>query len=126
MNNLNTAPAQTGRTTIELVHTAADAIVRKKGLDVVAYDVSAVSSVTDYYLVASGLNAPHINALFTEIRFALKAEGVNCWRLSGNQESGWMVADYIDFIIHFFKKDVRTYYDIDRLWQNAPKIDLNL
>lgn len=109
---------------IGLVRLAATAISEKKGFDIVAYDVSAVSSITDYYLVASGLNTAHLKALFSETRLVLKSNGVNCWRKSGRQESGWIVADYIDFIIHFFKKDVRAYYEIDRLWNNMPKLDL--
>jgi len=113
------------QTTLEFVRTAAAAISEKKGVDIVAYNVSSVSSITDYYLVASGLNTPHIKALFNDTRLIMKDQGVNCWRMSGNQESGWIVADYIDFIIHFFKKDVRAYYQIDQLWQRVPKLDLN-
>jgi len=114
------------KTTLYLVRTAATAISDKKGVDIVAYNVSAVSSITDYYLVASGLNTVHIKALSNDTRLVMKAQGINCWRMSGNQESGWIVADYIDFIIHFFKKDVRAYYQIDQLWQSAPKLDWNL
>jgi len=113
-------------TTLDLVRMAATAISDKKGVDIVAYNVSAVSSITDFYLVCSGLNTPHIKALFNDTRLVMKAQGVNCWRMSGNQESGWIVADYIDFIIHFFKKDVRAYYDIDQLWQSMPKLDFRV
>lgn len=102
---------------------AAAAIAGKKGVDIIAYDVSGVSNITDYHLVATGLNTAHIKALFDETRLLLKARGVNCWRMSGHRESGWIIADYIDFIIHFFKKDVRTYYQIDQLWQSMPKLD---
>lgn len=112
--------------TIELVRLAAETISNKKGIDIAAYDVHAVSSITDYYLVASGLNTTHLKALFNETRLALKSRNLNCWRQSGQQESGWIVADYIDFIIHFFTKDVRAYYEIDKLWQNVPRLDLNL
>lgn len=111
---------------IETVRLAAATISDKQGVDIVAYNVSAVSSVTDYYLVCSGLNTAHLKALFNETHLVLKAKDVNCWRVSGRRESGWIVADYIDFIIHFFKKDVRAYYEIDRLWSNMPKLDLNL
>jgi len=114
------------KTTLYLVRTAAAAISEKKGVDIIAYNVSAVSSITDYYLVASGLNTVHLKALFNDTRLVMKSQGINCWRMSGNQESGWIVADYIDFIVHFFKKDVRAYYQIDLLWQNAPKLDFRV
>lgn len=126
MNDLNPTPTKATQTTIELVRLAAEAISDKRGVDIVAYNVSAVSSITDYYLVASGLNTAHLKALFNETQLLLKARGVNCWRQSGRQESGWIVADYIDFVIHFFKKEVRAYYQIDQLWQNMPTLDLNL
>jgi ribosome-associated protein len=114
------------RKTIALVRLAAAAIFEKKGIDIIAYNVGKVSSVTDFFLVCSGLNAPHLKALFNETRLILKDKGVNCWRVSGHRESGWIVADYIDFIIHFFKKDVRAYYAIDQLWQKSPRLNLNL
>jgi ribosome-associated protein len=112
--------------TAALVRLAAKAISDKKGIDIVAYNVSGASSITDYYLVCSGLNNPHLKALANETRSILKNHGINCWRASGSQESGWMMADYIDFVIHFFKKDVRAYYRVDELWQSAPKLVLNL
>jgi ribosome-associated protein len=114
------------KTTLYRVRMAAKAISEKQGVDIVAYNVSAVSSITDYYLVASGLNTVHIKALFNETHLAMKSQGINCWRMSGNQESGWIVADYIDFIVHFFKKDVRAYYQVDQLWQSMPTVDLGL
>lgn len=109
--------------TAELVRLAASAISDKKGVDIIAYNVSGFSNITDFYLVCTGFNTPHLKALSNETRLVLKNKGVNCWRISGHRESGWIVADYIDFIIHFFKKDVRAYYEIDQLWQNAPKLD---
>lgn len=123
---MNPHPPEKNRTTSEFVRVAAAAISAKKGADIIAYDVSAVSSITDFYLVCSGLNTAHLKALFNETRLALKDRGANCWRQSGHRESGWIVADYIDFVIHFFKKDARAYYQIDQLWQSTPKLDLNL
>ena len=116
----------TKQTTLELVRLAAMAISDKKGFDIIVYNVSGISNITDYYLVGTGLNNPHLKALLNETQHVLTNQGVNCWRASGNQESGWMIADYIDFVIHFFKKDVRAYYQIDELWQSAPKLDLKL
>ena len=126
MNNFNPTPTKTTFPTIDLVRLAAAAIAEKKGLDIIAYNVSGVSSITDFFLVCSGLTAPHLKALANETRLILKNQGINCWRNSGQPESGWIVADYIDFIIHFFKKETRAYYDIDRLWLSASLLELNL
>lgn len=126
MSNFNPTPIKATLTIIDLVRLAADAISMKKGVDIIVYNVSGVSSITDFFLVCSGLNTPHLKALSNETRLVLKDKGINCWRMSGHRESGWIIADYIDFIIHFFKKDVRAYYQIEQLWQSAPKLDLNL
>lgn len=110
----------------DLVRLAAGAIYAKKGFDLAAYDVSALSSVTDCHLVVSGMTATHIKALCSEARAALKTRGAECYRQSGRPESGWIIADYVSFIIHFFLKDSRAYYAFDVLWQGAPRIELNL
>ena len=125
MDKLTPMAAKAIPATIDLVRLAAETIFNKKGIDIVAYDVRAISSITDYYLVASGLNTTHLKALFNETRLELKARNINCWHKSGDKESGWIVADYVDFIIHFFTKDVRAYYQIDELWQSEPRLDLN-
>lgn len=119
------AAMETDLATIELVRLAAETSANKKGVDIAAYDVQAASSITSYYLVVSGLNTTHLKALFNETRLALKARNIACWRQSGDKESGWIVADYVDFIIHFFTRDLRAYYKIDELWQNEPRVELN-
>ncbi|MDD5483686.1 MAG: ribosome silencing factor [Kiritimatiellae bacterium] len=126
MKKNNPAPAETKLTAVDLARLAAAAISEKQGVDIIAYDVSGVSSIADYYLVASGQNTAHLKALCNETSLVLKSRGINCWRQSGRPESGWVVADYVDFIIHFFKKDVRAYYAIDRLWENMPRLDIPL
>lgn len=101
---------------------AIQAINDKKGYDTVTLDVRKHSSLTDYYIITSGLNSPHLKALFNETQLRLKENGVLCHRKCGSPESGWIMADYMDFIIHFFSREQRAYYDLDQLWQNAPKV----
>jgi len=95
----------------------------KKGSDIVIFDVQKVSGVTDYFVVVSGTSPPHLKALFNELQHSLKQEGVPCFRRAGDPESGWLVLDYIDVVIHVFSPEARQYYAIEELWEEAPKLD---
>ena len=111
-------------TSRQLLDLAVAAIQEKKGLDLAVYDVRQRSSVTDYYLLVSALSAPHVKALFNAVRLALKARGVACYRKSGTPESGWIVADYLDVVLHIFTRETRGYYALEELWAEVPRVEL--
>ena len=95
----------------------------KHGIDVNLWDVREISGITDFYLVTSGTSTPHLKALFNEVQVSLKQEGAQCYRKSGVPESGWLVIDYVDLIIHIFSKELREYYAIEALWAEAPRLE---
>ena len=88
----------------ELAKTLAD----NKAADVRTYDVRGKSGITDFFVVATGAAAPHLKALVRELP---KAQ-----RLSGEPDSGWVVADYIDVVVHVFSAEARAYYALEKLW----------
>ena len=94
------------RKTKEIVAALKDA----KGVDVKAYDVRKISGLTDYCVVATGAAAPHLKAL-------VKALPKKAYRVSGDPESGWIVADYIDVVVHVFSPEARAYYALEKLWE---------
>ena len=79
--------------------------------------------MTDYYLIVTGNSAPHLKALVTEVEKSLAVEGVRCFRRAGTPDSGWIVADYLDFVVHIFTQDLREHYQLERLWNDARIID---
>jgi ribosome-associated protein len=79
-------------------------------------DVRRRSSVTDYYVLATGTSAPHLKAMHNGVENALKAKGVPCYRKAGIPEGGWMVLDFVDVIVHIFSKEAREYYALETLW----------
>ncbi len=81
-----------------------------------------LSGVTDYYLVVTGRNAPHLKAMADELERALSRGGARCFRRAGAPESGWVVADYLDAVIHLFSADARSYYALEKLWGDAPRV----
>lgn len=103
---------------------AARAALDKRATDVVVLDVRGVSSVTDYFLVCSGRSTTHLDAISASIREALKAEGVRPLHAEGVAESGWILLDYGDLLVHAFLEDTRAYYALERLWGDAPALPL--
>ncbi|MBQ6136434.1 MAG: ribosome silencing factor [Kiritimatiellae bacterium] len=88
----------------------------RKGVDVKVYDVRGKSQIADFFVVATGSAAPHLKALVAETQRAMKEAGVRSYRVSGDPESGWMVVDYIDVVVHVFSPEARAYYALERLW----------
>ena len=79
-----------------------------KAIDVCAYDVRGKSGLTDYFVVATGSAAPHLKALMKALPKA--------YRIGGDPESGWIVADFIDVVVHVFSPEARAYYALEKLW----------
>ncbi len=100
----------------EQVRRIVQALEERKGTDVKVYDVRGKSSLADYYIVATGAAAPHLKALVAESQRVMKEEGVSSYRTSGDPESGWIVVDYIDVIVHVFSPEARAYYALEKLW----------
>ena len=96
----------------------------KKGEQIVVLHVAQVSSVTDYMVLCSGMNIPHLRALADEVAKQLRLETppVAAHRRAGSAESEWYVLDYIDFVLHLFTPAMRTYYALEQLWKDAPVV----
>ncbi len=109
---------------MEAARIAIRAIGDKKGSDIVAFDVSELSSLTDYVVIASGLNAPHLKAMAQEVLFQLKKEGRHCHNKSGDPDSGWIIVDYMNIMIHLFSRTQREYYALDDLLKAAPQLEI--
>ncbi|MFH0907897.1 MAG: ribosome silencing factor [bacterium] len=98
------------------------ALEAKKGEDIAILDVQSLSNVTDYYVIATGNNGPHLKALAAEVEHVMEAEGRRCFRRAGAAESQWIVVDYIDFVVHIFSHDTREFYGLERLWNDAVRV----
>ena len=116
-----TAAAATARRTAQR---AARAALDKKAADLTVLDVQGVSSVTDYFLVCSGKSATHVRTISDAIRQELKADGIRPLHAEGRPESGWVLLDYGDVLVHVFLEDTRAYYALERLWGDAPSVPI--
>lgn len=106
----------------ELADALATALSDAKALDVKIYDIKGRSSVTDYTVIATGNSAPHLRALIRDADNALNKVGIHSTRQSGDPESGWMLLDYINVMVHVFSPEARTYYDIEKFWETAEAV----
>ena len=100
----------------EQVKLISQALEDRKGSDVKVYDVRGKTSLADYFVVATGAAAPHLKALIAETQAVMKKNGVSSFRTSGDPESGWIVVDYIDVVVHVFSPEARAYYALEKLW----------
>ncbi len=95
----------------------------KKAENLLVLDVRKLSSVTDYFVIATGTSEPHLRAIESEIIDTLAVDhGLRPTSTEGNARSNWVVADYFDVIVHVMKKDVREKYDLEGLWSDAPRV----
>jgi ribosome-associated protein len=95
----------------------------RKAEDIVVLDVADISSIADYFVIASGTSEPHLRAISDEITEKLREQhGVRPRALDGTLQAGWLVLDYFDVIVHIMRNDVREHYDLEGLWGDAPRI----
>jgi ribosome-associated protein len=104
---------------------AARAARDRKAIDLVVLDVQGLSGVTDFFLVCSGRSTTHVKSIADAIREELKDDGVRPLHSEGATESGWVLLDYGDVLMHVFLEDTRAYYALERLWGDAPSISVD-
>jgi ribosome-associated protein len=102
----------------------AAAALDRKAREVVALDVRALTSFADTFLLASGTSDRHVRAVADAVREQSERDGAPPLGVEGYEEGRWVLLDFADVVVHVFLPDAREYYDLDRLWGDAPRIDL--
>lgn len=103
---------------------AAKAISSKKGLDIQVINISDVSVIADYMVIATGTSSTHVKALANEVEYQLDKNGISVSHIEGYRSDTWILLDYVDVIVNVFSDEAREFYDLDRLWQDGQPIDL--
>lgn len=109
---------------LELVKLCARALDEKKAEDLRVLDVSAQSSITDYLVLATGNSEPHLRALRVELEKVIDASGTRIVGMELAHESGWLVVDAFDVMVHLFTPEQRRKYQLERLWKDAVEISI--
>ncbi|MEN1969336.1 ribosome silencing factor [Lentibacillus sp. N15] len=112
--------------TLELLEKVAKACDDKRAEDMVALDMKEVSLVADYFLICHGSNERQVQAIARSIKDAVEEEGMSLQRLEGFEQARWILVDIGNIVCHIFHKDERSYYNLERLWGDATRVQLNI
>jgi len=104
-----------------LARHAVDAALAKKATDIVVLDMRAVSGVADYFVICNGESDLQVKAIYEAIEDAIKAAcDERPWHREGQEHRQWVLLDYVDLVVHIFSPEKRAFYDLERLWGDAP------
>ena len=109
----------------ELVKEIVKVLDNKKAIDITAIKIKDLSTIGDYFVVASGSNLSQVRALAEAVDEKLSSLGVEPKRIEGYQSCLWVLMDYYDVIVHIFNHETREFYSLERLWADAPKLDIS-
>lgn len=107
----------------EMAKLAIQALEDKKAEEIRVIDISEVSVIADYFIIASGTNRSQIQALSDNVEETLGRAGYPMRQIEGYQNANWVLLDFHDVIIHIFDKENRLYYDLERIWRDGKPID---
>lgn len=102
---------------------AVNALEDKKAEDIRIIDISDISTIADYFIIADGSNKSQIQAMADNISEVLGRAGVNLRQMEGYQNANWILMDFQDVIIHIFDRENRLFYDLERIWRDGVLID---
>ncbi len=95
----------------------------KKASDVTVLDISGIASFANFFLLCTGDSTRQIQAIADEVEAKLKEGGYRANHIEGYRNAEWVLLDYFDLVVHVFSKNARAYYDLERLWRDAKKLD---
>jgi ribosome-associated protein len=105
----------------KLAELIGELVLTKKAEDVLSIDVSKVSSSANYFLICSAETGIQVKAIANAVR---KGTPNKPWHIEGMENENWILLDYVDVILHVFKTSVREYYSLEKLWADAPTIEI--
>lgn len=108
-----------------LLRQAIQAALDRKALDLRVLDLEGLCSFTGNFLICSGTSSRHTQAICDGIVEVLKKSGHAPAHIEGYSQAEWILVDYLDFIVHIFIERAREFYDLERLWRNAPRLNVD-
>ncbi len=98
----------------------------KKGMDISLLDVRGISSITDYFIIATGTSARHVLALADYVEGGVRPLEMTLRHKEGHRTGDWVILDYADVVVHIFVRETRDYYGLDRMWRDARHVEFPL
>ena len=110
---------------LKIVKQAVEALEDKKAEDITVLDISEVSTIADYFIIANGSNPNQLAAMQDAVDEAFYKAGIHAKQTEGNMNSTWILIDYNDVIVHLFSKEDRLFYDLERIWKDGKVVDIS-
>ncbi|MBK5100384.1 MAG: ribosome silencing factor [Desulfobacteraceae bacterium] len=99
-------------------------IKERKAIDPILFEVGELTSITDYFLVASGNSSRQVQAIMRHLQRRMREKGFKVYGIEGEREGHWVLMDYGDVVIHIFYQPSREFYDLEGLWIEAPRVNM--
>lgn len=111
---------------MERVNIIAQALYDKKASQIDVLKIAEVSSIADYFIIASCQSAVQVRACADNVEEKLSEAGISCTHREGYSDASWILLDYGDIVVHVMQDKAREFYALERLWDDAPRIDVEL
>jgi ribosome-associated protein len=98
-------------------------VLERKAIDPVLFDVGGLTSFTDYFLIVAGGSTRQVQAITRHLVRSMRNSGLHALGVEGEQEGQWVLVDFGDLVVHIFYEPVRSFYDLEGLWVEAPRVD---
>lgn len=112
-------------TPLKTLEIAVKAIEDRKGQQTLALDVRNMTSLTDYFVITQATNERQLEAIVDNVVKEAEKEGIEVKHVEGKQSGSWILVDLVDVIVHIFHYSQRGHYNLERLWQDAPLVDIS-
>lgn len=109
---------------LDIVKKIVKALDDKKGNDIQVIKIEELTIVADYFVICTANSNTHVRSLADEVEYQLEEEGIKADHIEG-RATGWVLLEYRGVVVHIFLEEARNYYNLERLWEDASKIDVN-
>lgn len=108
----------------KMIEIAYKALEDKKGENIKVFDISKISTISDYFIIVNGTNSNQVQALADNVCDELQKAGYDYRAIEGYNSANWILIDFNDAIIHIFDQDSRVFYDLERIWKDADEVNM--
>ena len=112
-------------TSKQMAKVAVEALKEKKGYDVKVIDISEISILADYFIIANGSNANQVQAMVDNVEEQMYKAGFDDPKVEGFYNASWILLDYNDVVLHIFDEESRSFYNLERLWRDGKEVDVD-
>lgn len=108
----------------QIAQLAAEAALSRRANDAVILDLRGIASFTDFFVICGGNSDTHLQGISNAITEKLEENAVELWHREGSRNDSWILLDYVDIVVHLFLREAREFYNLERLWADAPTVEL--